>query len=421
MRGYWFRCIGCGREYPGSSRLYTCPSCGDLLDLVYELGDEVSEIPWLKDYDLRPLGVWRYRELLPIEDYGKIVSMDEGGTRLLRCRNLERELEVGEIYVKCEGDNPTGSFKDRGMTVGVTKAVEVGAKTTVCASTGNTSSSLAAYSARAGLECVVLVPAGKIALGKLSQAIAHGARVLAVRGGFDDCLRIVKALSRDERFYLLNSINPFRLEGQKTAAYEIYEQLSGAIPDRLIIPVGNAGNIVAYWKGFRDLKNLGLIDDLPRFVGVQAEGAAPIYKAFIEGADEVEPIKDVETAATAIRIGNPVNWKRALRAVRETGGLMAAVSDEEILRAQRILASREGIFTEPAGAAPIAFLMKAAEEGLIAGDERVVCVATGHGLKDPDIIIKTSEKPVEVGADLDQVLRSLSSRRKPFKALGAYL
>ena len=337
--------------------------------------------------------------------------MNEGGTRLIRCRNLEHELGVREIYVKCEGDNPTGSFKDRGMTIGVTKAIEVGAKTTICASTGNTSSSLAAYSARAGLECVVLVPAGKIALGKLSQAMVHGARVLAIRGSFDDCLQIVKTLSKDERFYLLNSINPFRLEGQKTAAYEIYEQLSGAIPDRLIIPVGNAGNIVAYWKGFRDLRNLGLIDDLPRFVGVQAEGAAPIYKAFIEGVDEVEPIRDVETAATAIRIGNPVNWKRALRAVRETGGLMAAVSDEEILRAQRILASREGIFTEPAGAAPIAFLMKAAEEGLIAGDERVVCVATGHGLKDPDIIIKTSEKPVEVGADLDQVLRSLSSAK----------
>ncbi|HDJ67163.1 MAG TPA: threonine synthase, partial [Nitrososphaeria archaeon] len=407
MRRYWLKCIGCGREYSGSSRLYTCPSCGDLLDVVYEFGDEVLKIPWLKDYDLRPLGVWRYRELLPVERYDRIVSMNEGGTRLIRCRNLERELGIDEIYVKYEGDNPTGSFKDRGMTIGVTKALEIGAETTICASTGNTSSSLAAYSARAGLECVVLVPAGKVALGKLSQAIIHGAKVLAIRGSFDDCLRIVKTLSKDKRFYLLNSINPFRLEGQKTAAYEIYEQLSGEIPDRLIIPVGNAGNIVAYWKGFKDLKNLGLIDDLPRFVGIQAEGAAPIYKAFIKEADEIEPIKDVETAATAIRIGNPVNWKRALKAVRETKGLMAMVSDEEILRAQRILASREGIFTEPAGATPIAFLIKAAKEGLIARDERVVCIATGHGLKDPDIVIKTSKKPIEVDASPDQVLQAI--------------
>ena len=384
---------------------------------MYEFGDEVSKIPWLKDYDLRPLGVWRYRELLPVERYDRIVSMNEGGTRLIRCRNLERELGIDEIYVKYEGDNPTGSFKDRGMTIGVTKALEIGAETTICASTGNTSSSLAAYSARAGLECVVLVPAGKVALGKLSQAIIHGAKVLAIRGSFDDCLRIVKTLSKDKRFYLLNSINPFRLEGQKTAAYEIYEQLSGEIPDRLIIPVGNAGNIVAYWKGFKDLKNLGLIDDLPRFVGIQAEGAAPIYKAFIKEADEIEPIKDVETAATAIRIGNPVNWKRALKAVRETKGLMAMVSDEEILRAQRILASREGVFTEPAGATPIAFLIKAAKEGLIARDERVVCIATGHGLKDPDIVIKTSKKPIEVDASPDQVLQAINAERKPFKAL----
>ena len=364
---------------------------------------------------MRPLGVWRYRELLPIEDYEKIISMNEGGTRLIRCRNLEHELGVREIYVKCEGDNPTGSFKDRGMTIGVTKAIEVGAKTTICASTGNTSSSLAAYSARAGLECVVLVPAGKIALGKLSQAMVHGARVLAIRGSFDDCLQIVKTLSKDERFYLLNSINPFRLEGQKTAAYEIYEQLSGAIPDRLIIPVGNAGNIVAYWKGFKDLRNLDLINHLPRFIGVQAEGAAPVYKAFIKGADEIEPVKDVETAATAIRIGNPVNWKRALKAVRETNGLMDMVSDEEILQAQRILASREGVFTEPAGATPIAFLIKAVREGLIARDERVVCIATGHGLKDPGIIIKSSGKPVEIDASPDHVLQALDAQRKPFK------
>jgi len=380
--------------------------------VVYELGDEVDQIPWLRNYDRRPLGVWRYRELLPVRDYEKRVSMNEGGTRLIRCRNLERELRVKEIYVKYEGDNPTGSFKDRGMTVGVTKAVEAKAETTICASTGNTSSSLAAYSARAGLNCVVLVPSKRIALGKLSQALIHGARVLAVRGGFDDCLRIVKELSKDERFYLLNSINPFRLEGQKTAAYEIYEQLGGSAPDYLLIPIGNAGNIVAYWKGFKDLENLGLIDGLPRFMGAQAAGASPIYKAFIEGAEKIKPVENVETVATAIRIGNPVNWKRALRAVRETGGLVEVVTDEEILQAQRILASREGVFAEPAGAAPIALLFKAVKRGLIDSDSRVVCIATGHGLKDPDIVLKSSRNLVEVDARTDSVLNALGVAAK---------
>jgi len=380
--------------------------------VVYELGDEVDQIPWLRNYDRRPLGVWRYRELLPVRDYEKRVSMNEGGTRLIRCRNLERELRVKEIYVKYEGDNPTGSFKDRGMTVGVTKAVEAKAETTICASTGNTSSSLAAYSARAGLSCVVLVPSKRIALGKLSQALIHGARVLAVRGGFDDCLRIVKELSKDERFYLLNSINPFRLEGQKTAAYEIYEQLGGSAPDYLLIPIGNAGNIVAYWKGFKDLENLGLIDGLPRFMGAQAAGASPIYKAFIEGAEKIKPVENVETVATAIRIGNPVNWKRALRAVRETGGLVEVVTDEEILQAQRVLASREGVFAEPAGAAPIALLFKAVRRGLIDSDSRVVCIATGHGLKDPDIVLKSSRNLVEVDARTDSVLNALDVAAK---------
>ncbi|HDD43031.1 MAG TPA: threonine synthase [Nitrososphaeria archaeon] len=412
MQEYHFKCIGCGAEYPEAERIYFCPRCGDLLDVVYELGDEVDQIPWLRNYDRRPLGVWRYRELLPVRDYEKRVSMNEGGTRLIRCRNLERELRVKEIYVKYEGDNPTGSFKDRGMTVGVTKAVEAKAETTICASTGNTSSSLAAYSARAGLNCVVLVPSKRIALGKLSQALIHGARVLAVRGGFDDCLRIVKELSKDERFYLLNSINPFRLEGQKTAAYEIYEQLGGSAPDYLLIPIGNAGNIVAYWKGFKDLENLGLIDGLPRFMGAQAAGASPIYKAFIEGAEKIKPVENVETVATAIRIGNPVNWKRALRAVRETGGLVEVVTDEEILQAQRILASREGVFAEPAGAAPIALLFKAVKRGLIDSDSRVVCIATGHGLKDPDIVLKSSRNLVEVDARTDSVLNALGVAAK---------
>ena len=408
LQKFWLRCIDCGRKYEASERIYFCPSCGGLLDVEYEYDREASLTPWSKSFRERPLGVWRYRELLPIMDFDRVVTMNEGGTRLIRCRNLERDLGIREIYVKYEGDNPTGSFKDRGMTVGVTKALEVGAKTTICASTGNTSSSLAAYSAKAGLDCVVLVPSHKIALGKLSQALIHGARVLAVKGNFDDCLRLVKEISRDPRFYLLNSINPFRLEGQKTAAYEIYEQLGG-VPDKLIIPVGNAGNIVAYWKGFKELKLLGLTERVPNMIGVQALGASPVYKAFLEGSEKLEPMESVETVATAIRIGNPVNWKRALRAARETGGMIGAVTDEEILRAQSILASREGIFAEPAGAAPIAFLMKAAREGLIERDSRVVCIATGHGLKDPDVVLRRVEQPVEVEPEVDSILNSLGA------------
>jgi len=408
LQRYWFKCIDCGREYEASERIYFCPSCGGLLDVEYEYDRRLSLIPWSKSFRERSLGVWRYRELLPIEELDKVVTMNEGGTRLIRCRNLERDLGIREIYVKYEGDNPTGSFKDRGMTVGVTKALEVGAKTTICASTGNTSSSLAAYSAKAGLDCVVLVPSHKIALGKLSQALIHGAKVLAVKGNFDDCLRLVKEISKDPRFYLLNSINPFRLEGQKTAAYEIYEQL-GDVPDKLIIPVGNAGNIVAYWKGFRELKLLGLTEKIPNMIGVQALGASPVYKAFIEGSDKIKPMESVETVATAIRIGNPVNWKRALRAARETGGMIGAVTDEEILRAQSILASREGVFAEPAGAAPIAFLIKAAREGLIEPDSRVVCIVTGHGLKDPDVVLRRIEKPVEVEPEVNSVLENLSA------------
>ena len=408
LQRYWLKCIDCGREYEASERIYFCPSCGGLLDVEYEYDRRLSLTPWSKSFRERPLGVWRYRELLPIEELDKVVTMNEGGTRLIRCRNLERDLGIREIYVKYEGDNPTGSFKDRGMTVGVTKALEVGAKTTICASTGNTSSSLAAYSAKAGLDCVVLVPSHKIALGKLSQALIHGAKVLAVKGGFDDCLSLVKEISKDPRFYLLNSINPFRLEGQKTAAYEIYEQL-GDVPDKLIIPVGNAGNIVAYWKGFRELKLLGLTERIPNMIGVQALGASPVYKAFIEGSDKIKPMESVETVATAIRIGNPVNWKRALRAARETGGMISAVTDEEILWAQSILASREGVFAEPAGAAPIAFLIKAARKGLIEPDSRVVCIVTGHGLKDPDVVLRRVEKPVEVEPEVDSVLENLSA------------
>jgi len=293
------------------------------------------------------------------------------------------------------------------MTVGVTKALEFGAKTLICASTGNTAASLAAYSARAGLRCLVLLPKGKVALGKLAQASIHGAVIIAVRGGFDEALTLVRRLAERPEYYLLNSINPYRLEGQKTAAYEVYEQLGG-MPDWLIIPVGNAGNISAYWKGFRELNLVGMSEGFPRMVGVQAEGASPIVEAFKRRTSEIEPFRRVETLATAIRIGRPVNWKRALNAIYESRGLAEAVSDEEILKAQRLLASKEGLFVEPASATPIAYLVRAMGDGAIDRDETVVCVATGHGLKDPEAAMRQAPKPLEAGADLMEIERLLN-------------
>ncbi|MBS7617574.1 threonine synthase, partial [Candidatus Bathyarchaeota archaeon] len=283
---------------------------------------------------------------------------------------------------------------------------EFNVKNLICASTGNTSSSLAAYAAKAGLNCIVLIPSGKIALGKLAQAVIYGAKVLAVKGNFDDALRLVVELSSRPEFYLLNSLNPYRLEGQKTAAFEIYEQLGNRAPDWLIIPVGNAGNISAYWKGFEELSLLGLSNLKPKMIGVQSKGANPLVRAFKENRDPT-PLTEVETIATAIRIGNPVNWRKAMKAVRKSNGLFEDVNDEDIVKAQRTLAKTEGIFTEPAGAAPIAYLIRHRDDDLIDRDEVVVCVATGNGLKDPDTAIRFSEKPVEVEADSRSILNYL--------------
>jgi threonine synthase len=290
-----------------------------------------------------------------------------------------------------EGDNPTCSFKDRGMTVGVSKALEHGVKAVVCASTGNTSASMAAYAAKAGLKSIVLVPSGKVARGKLAQAVVHGAEIFQVEGNFDDALRLVVDLSEKTReIYLLNSINPYRIEGQKTLAFEVRDQLGG-IPDLMVLPVGNAGNISALWKGFRELRILGLEDEVPRLVGIQAEGASPIAEAFKKGLEKIRPWRRPETIATAIRIGEPVSWMKALKAVRDSRGLMETVSDEEILEAQRVLARSEGLFVEPASAASIAGLRKLLEEELIQRDMKIVCVATGHGLKDPEAALRNAE------------------------------
>jgi len=360
----------------------------------------------------RTLSVWRYRELLPIGRIENKVSLGEGGTSLNKCLRLSEEIGLKNLYVKNEGENPTGSFKDRGMTVGVTKAVELGMTKVACASTGNTSASLAAYAARAGIECIVLIPSGKVAFGKLTQAIIHGAKVIQIRGNFDEALRIVRKICHSHPIYLLNSLNPFRLEGQKTAAFEIRDQLDGRIPDKIVVPVGNAGNISALWKGFVELRELGLTDKAPQMIGIQAEGAAPIADSLKKKLRRVRFVDNPETVATAIRIGSPVNWKKAVRAVKESQGLVEKVSDAEILEAQKLLAQQEGLFVEPASAASIAGLIKLTRMGVIGKDELVVCILTGHGLKDPNIILRRFPRPIEVEASEDAVINVIMPEEK---------
>jgi threonine synthase len=369
-----------------------------------ELKEKLEGVNWKQ----RRISVWKYKEFLPILDESKIVTLHEGGTPLYKCDKLGKELGVKCLYVKNEGANPTGSFKDRGMTVGVSKALELKARAVVCASTGNTSASLAAYASKAGLNCIVLIPAGKIALGKLAQAMMYGASVVAVKGNFDDALKIVLEASKRLGLYLLNSINPFRIEGQKTSAFEICDQLGWRSPDRVILPVGNAGNITAYWKGFKELKDLRIVEGLPKMTGIQAVGANPIAKAFVTKSNQIEPVKNPETIATAIRIGNPVNWKRALNAMRESGGTATTVTDEEIVYAQKLLARTEGIFVEPASAASIAGLKKLVENNEVDPNENIVCVTTGHGLKDPEVAIKACGRVVEIETNLEVLKKALN-------------
>ena len=343
-----------------------------------------------------------YREYLPVGEATPVVTLLEGNTPLIRARNLSKRLDL-EVHLKYEGVNPTGSFKDRGMTMAISKALEDGATTVICASTGNTSASAAAYSAKAGINCVVLIPSGAIALGKLSQALMHGAQVLAVNGNFDDALRVVREIAGEHPVVLVNSVNPFRIEGQKTGAFEICDAL-GRPPDIHAIPVGNAGNITAYWKGYREYRDAGKIDALPRMLGFQAEGAAPIVRG--------RPIEKPETIATAIRIGNPASWKQAVAAANESGGSIDMVSDREILDAYQILAAQEGVFVEPASAASVAGLIKARESGLIESGLTAVCVLTGHGLKDPDRAIAESQTPPLIEPDADAIMQAIAAGRR---------
>ncbi len=331
----------------------------------------------------------QYRSRLPVDADTPVVTLFEGGTPLVPAHGLSSRTGC-TVYLKVEGANPTGSFKDRGMTVAISKAVGAGAKAVICASTGNTSASAAAYAVRAGMTCAVLVPQGKIALGKMAQALIHGARLLQVDGNFDDCLELAQKLAVDYPVALVNSVNPDRIEGQKTAAFEICDTL-GAAPDVHCIPVGNAGNITAYWRGYREYARDAIVTNTPRMFGFQAAGAAPI----VNGAPVLHPV----TIATAIRIGNPASWASAEAARDESGGLIAAVTDRQILEAYRLLAGTEAIFVEPASAASVAGLLMTAADGRLASGSTVVCTVTGNGLKDPDWAIAGAPKPRGIAAD----------------------
>ncbi len=340
----------------------------------------------------------RYREFLPVDDSTPVVTLNEGNTPLIKADNLAKKIGVdAEIYLKFEGCNPTGSFKDRGMTMAVTKAKESGSGAIICASTGNTSASAAAYGAKAGLKTYVLIPDGYIALGKLSQAMMYGADIIAIQGNFDKALEMVREISDKYPITLVNSVNPYRIEGQKTGAFEICEAL-GQAPDYHFIPVGNAGNITAYWKGYKEWHKLGKIKELPKMMGFEAEGAAAIVKG--------ERIMNPETVATAIRIGNPASWKFAEAARDESNGMINYVTDEEILKAYKLIASCEGVLAEPASAASVAGLIKVKDT--VKSGSKIVCILTGNGLKDPDNAIKYANDEVKkTSADMTDILRAM--------------
>jgi threonine synthase len=416
-------CFACKKEYniDDYGKFYQCLNCGNLLE-VRQIARAKKTLPNTK---LSKLGVWRYIDMIPLWNEVFMVTLSEGGTNLIECKNLASMLGLASLYVKFEGLNPTGSFKDRGMTVGVSKAKELGYTSVICASTGNTSASLAAYSARAGFRCIVLVPKGKIAMGKLAQTIAYGAEIFQVEGNFDDSLRVAREIcERNSKIFLLNSLNPFRIEGQKTASFEIVEQL-GRVPDYMVLPVGNGGNISATWKGFSEIfeDDSGAVlprsyfgGKPPRMIGVQAEGAAPIARAYKAGRrDSIDAVANPQTEASAINIGSPVSWMKALAAIYDSGGKADFVSDEEIFSAQRLIASKEGLFVEPASATPLAYLAKVSRERTSREFEdlreaTVVCICTGNGLKDSNALLKgvSPERIKTISAEAKSLERVLA-------------
>jgi threonine synthase len=391
------RCIepDCRAEYKLDDRLYVCSRCGGLLDIerAEDIAFDAAELRalwrerrvWSEARDRS--GVWRFREFLPFDDDVKIVSLAEGNTPLYDAPRSAAYCRLAQLKLKHQGCNPTGSFKDTGMTVAVTQAVKLGARVVVCASTGNTAASLAAYAARADLLCEIMVPAGQVSHAKLAQALDYGAKVREIEGNFDACMNAIRELSKDESIYLVNSINPFRIEGQKTVAFELAEQLDWRVPDHLVVPGGNLGNSSAFGKGFRELLKSGLIDRQPKVTVVQASGAAPFARFYSDPSQEFVNESHPQTLASAIKIGAPVSWQKAWRAVRETGGRVITVTEQEIADAKAII-GRDGIGCEPASATTVAGIRKLVGDGAIKEDETVVAVLTGHLLKDTDYVMK---------------------------------
>ena len=392
------RCIKveCGSEFDLDERLYVCARCGDLLDIErtqpLDRDAESLRVLWrerLQSSDARDRsGVWRFREFLPFDDDVAVISLAEGNTPLYDAPRSADYCGLTALKLKHQGNNPTGSFKDTGMTVAVTQARRLGMRLVACASTGNTAASLAAYAARARMLCAILVPDGQVSEAKLAQALDYGAKVLEIEGNFDSCMRVIQELAEQSSLYLVNSINPFRIEGQKTVAFELAEQLRWEVPDHLVVPGGNLGNSSAFGKGFRELLGHGLTRKQPRISVIQAEGAAPFARFFAEqGEAEFVAEKEPHTLASAIKIGAPVSWKKAWRAVRETNGRVITVSEQEIADAKAMI-GRDGIGCEPASATTVAGLRKLVNDGFIRKDESVVAVLTGHLLKDTDYVIR---------------------------------
>jgi threonine synthase len=417
-------CEDCGTRIPETDSRGDCPACGGLLEIAHELSSDPSSLKEMfaerraQVSGCEQSGVWRYRELvLPTAADVDVVTHPEGNTPLMQRDALSRWTGVDDLWIKHEGHNPTGSFKDRGMTVAITQARRTGARAVACASTGNTSASLAAYAAHAGLPALVFVPAGRVALGKIAQTIAYGARTLVVRGNFDTCLALAVEARDALGVQLLNSVNPFRLEGQKTIVFELLEQLDWSPPDWIALPAGNLGNTAAFGKALREARTLGLISHVPRIAAIQAAGAAPFARSFAGGFAErmrVEP----ETIATAIRIGAPASWNRAVRSIRETNGVVETVTDAEILEAKAVI-DASGIGCAPASAASVAGVAKLRRAGTIGDGERVVAVLTGHVLKDPGAVVAyhqdtepapvRANRPIEIDATLADVERAMLS------------
>ncbi len=432
------RCSACGAELAETDAAPACPHCGDLLDVLHARPTDASGVvmsgaalraSFAQHWCARPLGhasgVWRFGQLVMPSAGSTVVSHPEGNTPLLARNAISRYAGVDALLIKHEGHNPTGSFKDRGMTVGVTQAVRIGAQAVACASTGNTSAALASYAAQAGIPGLVFVPAGKIAMGKLAQTLAYGARTLLVRGDFDACLKLVQASSRELGIYLLNSINPWRVEGQKTIVLELLQQLDWQPPDFIVLPAGNLGNTAAFGKALREALALGLIDRLPRLVSVQAAGAAPFARSFGVGFSTRFTVA-ADTVATAIRIGDPASWERGVRAIRETNGLVLSCTDDEIVDAKMTI-DAAGVGCEAASAASVAGVRQLVRAGVVKPGDRVVAVLTGHVLKDPGMLVdlhqdrtdfSRSNRPIEIDADVSAVARVLQSLRNESTEVG---